>query len=130
MADAKKMVSLSVVAIVSGFYRAFVLQNLWNWFVVGALNASPIGYWQMYGINMLAQIVMERFDSWQDEERWTRTLAMLYMCVPEVKRNEADEYLKEQNEGEWMGTGMKVFGSLAGNTVTLGFGWLIHTVLM
>src|SRR4051812_48782256 len=38
---------------VSVFYRAFVLQYLWNWFGTLILHAPPAPYWAVVGIQLI-----------------------------------------------------------------------------
>jgi hypothetical protein len=113
-----------------GFYTTFVLQCLWNWFVVGPFKVSPIGYWQMYGIHMLIQMVIER-NTFEKDDHWRRTFAMLYLCVPSEKQEERwMKWLKTEHEDFWVKTGTAIFGKLAGSTTPLAIGWGIHTFLM
>jgi hypothetical protein len=39
-----------------------------------------ISYWQMYGFNMLLQMVLER-NTFVEEDRWNRALMMLYVSL-------------------------------------------------
>jgi hypothetical protein len=96
--------------------------------VVGPLNVSSIGYWQMYGINMLFQMFLTP-NTVQEDDRWNRALTMLYVCVPPEKVKETDEVLEEQNEKVWVKAGTFVFAKLVGNTIVLGIGWAVHTFL-
>jgi hypothetical protein len=45
------------------FYRAFVIQNLWNWFVSDALHAAKISYWQSFGIVITVYILAYKSDA-------------------------------------------------------------------
>ena len=39
------------------FYTAFVVQNLWNWFVASAIHGEDISYWQSFGALLIISIL-------------------------------------------------------------------------
>jgi hypothetical protein len=124
-----KAMRLWIFGMVSGLYTAFVLQSLWNWFVAPTLNVTQISYWQMYGFNMLLQMVLARSD-FVENDHWNRTATMLHACVKAERREDVDEELRGENESVWSKAGTDVFGKLVGNTVTLLIGFAIHVFLV
>lgn len=66
----KKTGWFSLVAIIVGLYTTFVLQSLWNWFVVTAFNIPSVSYWQMYGLVLLVTLISERSPEIAEEQRW------------------------------------------------------------
>jgi|ERR1019366_810742 integrase len=79
----KKTLWLSGISLVVGFYTTFVLQNLWNWFAVPALHVSNIGYWSMFGLNILIGLLFERGEKYEEDHRWKAAMTVLDACVPE-----------------------------------------------
>jgi hypothetical protein len=117
-----------IFGMIVGFYTTFVLQNLWNWFVVPTLHATEISYWQMFGLNLLLIVALEH-DTSLEEYHWKRALTMLYISVPSDKKDGVDETLKEEDENIWFNIGTKIFEKLGRNTFTLVLGWSIHSFL-
>jgi len=128
MKDIARGIPLLAIAVVVWLYTAFVMQQLWNWFVVGALNVPTISYWSMYGIVIIVGMFREK-DTMKDDDRWERAFTTLKACVPEYKRADIDEYVKEQKEGMLGRSWWLIVEKLFGNTFTLGLGWTIHTFL-
>jgi hypothetical protein len=123
-----KALRLWLFATTVGFYTTFVLQNLWNWFVVGALNVGPVSYWQMFGLNMIVAMVAER-NTIDEDNRWKRAGLLLFACLPDHKRRETEEEIKNEDEYVWFEAGWTVFSKLLTNTATLGIGWAIHAFI-
>ena len=119
---------LWIFAMIVGFYTTFVLQNLWNWFVAPALNVGMVSYWQVYGLNMLLQMILER-NTFTEEDRWKRALTMQYASVPSDRKEEVDEALNQETDNVWWQAGTEVFTKIIGNTAKLGIGWAVHTFL-
>jgi len=128
MKNVLRGISLWLVFVVVGLYTAFVLQSLWNWFVVGSLNVSSISFWSMYGVVLIVGVFREKQEL-SGDVRWERTLKILDYCVPQEKRYQLDEWLKEQSEGVFGRAWTFVWEKVFGNTVTLGLGWVIHSFL-
>ena len=124
-----KMAPVWFWAIIMGLYTAFVLQNLWNWFVTPALNFAHVSYWQMFGINLLVQMVRGR-DTIVEQDHWERAANMLYACVPPDKQQAVDEKLKATTEDVWVKCAVDIFSRSVGNTVSLGVGWVVHTLFL
>ena len=109
-----------------GFYSTFVFQSLWNWFVAGALNVQPVWYWQMYGMNLLVQLVTEP-NTFTDEARWKQSvLLMVLSAVPTDKKEAVDAEMKSQDDSVWLLGGVALFNKVAGYSGTLAIGWLVH----
>ena len=131
MMSIKKTVGFWGIALAVGFYTTFVLQSLWNWFAVPVLHVASVGYWAMFGLNILFGVIFGGNKSREDHFRWEGVLKMLDACVPEEKRVDVQEALKQEAEtGIWIDAGSMVFGQVVGNTLTLGIGWAIHSFLV
>ena len=122
----KRWTTLMCVGFLGHLYTAFVAMSLWNWFLASALNVHDISFWQMYGVIMLASIVIAQEDlAFKHDSQWELSERGFEVCVPEEKRAEYHEALhviKQNMTGLWALTG----GKIIGNTVTLLLGWLIH----
>jgi hypothetical protein len=124
----KKLVGTWGIAMVVGLYTTFVLQTLWNWFAVQALNAPAVSYWAMYGLMMLIHLVFEK-PPFEMDKKFKLISIVVDACVPDDKRHDVNELLKQEEEGlvpELMGM---IGGQAFGNTFTLGLGWAIHQFL-
>jgi hypothetical protein len=62
--------------------------------------------------------------------RWEKLSLMLNACIPEHRREELTEELKEVNKGLWCQIGTKIFGNIVGYSFTLGLGWVLHTFMV
>jgi hypothetical protein len=115
----------------TGLYATFVLQQLWNWFVVPALNVGAVSFWVMYGLHMFATLFTQQGDGgFQDEVRWEGITTMLDACVSEERRSDLSEQVKQQADGIWVKLGFKVFGRVFEYSATLAIGWGIHTAIL
>lgn len=123
--DLKKLCGVWAVSIVVGLYTTFVLQSLWNWFAVHGLNAPSIGYWTMYGLMLLVRLVFEP-PTFKEKEVFGRLEILIRACVPEEKRQELDETLKEEDKGFATRAGWSAVGQAIGASVALILGWAIH----
>jgi hypothetical protein len=54
----KKLGGTYAVALVVGLYTTLVVQSLWNWFAVKALNAPRVSYWEMYGLKTMLSLLL------------------------------------------------------------------------
>jgi hypothetical protein len=111
------------------FYTAFVVQNLWNWFVAEAVHGTEISYWRTLGF-MILIYVLRHYGSLEleREERWKQLLMMVEACVPPENKQEvrfANQKLKSQNSIN----NTTSIGEAAIGTIALGLGWVIHTFL-
>ena len=90
------------VALLSGVFRAFVLMNLWNWFVTAVFHIPAISFLQVWGISLV--IGLFSFDSNRfvtEQKRWNVLMTTLEHCVPEDKKEDLRQELKD-NLGDEM----------------------------
>jgi hypothetical protein len=106
-----------------------VAEHLWNWFAVGVLKATAIGFWQMYGLMLLLGLLVSRDYASEDAHRWTIVFMKLEAYLPEDKRSSVAAAMKEQEEQVWPGVGYAVLTKLFGNSLALVLGWAVHTFL-
>ncbi len=119
---------LWIVGLTVSLYKAFVLQNLWNWFAAIAFNVPSASFWVVLGLLWLVQLLTDRPD-FPLEPKWKYLFTVLDACVPEDKK----EILKEELEQVgplWVDAGLMVLGELAQNTFVLVLGWCVHTFLV
>jgi hypothetical protein len=109
-------------------YIAFVLQNLWNWFAVKALNVSGIGFWSTCGllimINLFANTLRE-----DNNEKWKGAYSLLEACVPEERREVVDEETRERIRMRWIHAASSAFEKIVGVTLAFFGGWIIHLLV-
>jgi len=91
-----------VLALTHGLklYKAFILEQLWNWFLAPALHLDPISYWIMCGVLLLIEAWREQKMIDGDDYK-TRTEAIMDLCGPSIT-----------------------------STVCLVVGWVIHAFLV
>jgi hypothetical protein len=125
-----KTIWLFLAGMVGSLYTTFVVQCLWNWFVVAAFHTTEISFWVMYGLIMLLRLFASEQDlEIAEEQRWTNLFTLLEYCVPSEFREEAMNQVKEKVEGMWVEFGAAAFGKLVGNTITLALGFCVHAFL-
>src|SRR4030095_15716360 len=128
MSAFKKWAFPYAIAFCVGFYTTFVLQSLWNWFAVPALNVPRLSYWGTYGLGMVIYCFKASPGEFvTNEHRWKIAMTMLQDCV----RPDREEHVKEELTiidhglvGEVWSINAAQFGA---QTFTLSVGWLIHT---
>jgi hypothetical protein len=108
---------------------AFLLQQLWNWFVIRALHLEPVSYWVSYGIFMLIN-VFSGYPVSVEDAKWRRTLLILNACVPYSEREELTHQLEIEKESDSLDAVSAIFGKVFGTSLTLGVGWAVHTFLL
>jgi hypothetical protein len=129
---AKKSILFWSVAIVGGLYTTFVIQNLWNWFVIEAFHLSQIPFWVMYGVVLTVGMFTHGEDQLisLDVHPWYKTVtARLEACVPDDKLEFVNQQIKEQKKQIWVELGALTFGKAVGNTFTFVIGWAVHAFL-
>jgi hypothetical protein len=117
-----------IIGIALKLYTTFVLQNLWNWFVVPAFQIPSISFWLMYGVLLLIGLVFPRSDLAQ-ESRWERTFMVLHECIPEDRREAVNEKVKESAQVGLMVLS-ETFNTLIGNTVILMIGFVVYVLFV
>lgn len=116
-----------LVAVLSGIFRAFVLMNLWNWFVTTVFHLSDISFLQVLGISLVISLFSYDSDRFvQEDKRWNVLMATLDHCVPDENKEILREELKSNFGDELADMWSTIGGSLIGYAITLGFGFLIH----
>jgi len=116
-------------SILGAIFRAFVLMNLWNWFVTTAFHISEISFLQTLGISLVISTFSSDAEKFtRDEKRWEVLMTTLEHCVPEDKKAELKEELKHYGDtvSEMWGA---VGGQFIGNAVVLFFGFIIHLLI-
>jgi hypothetical protein len=123
----KKFALLWCLAIAIRLYQAFVLMNLWNWFVAEAFHVSSISFLPMLGIVWFVQLLTEHPNR-DAEFFWKKAYALIDFCIPEEKREAAASLVEKMNsemwEELWTGAGQQMFGA----TLTLAFGFCVHLI--
>ena len=111
-----------------GVYTTFVAQCFWNWFAVPILPVSPISFLQMFGIIIFISFLNEK-DNSAEELRWEGVYKVLDACLPESKKQEIEEFVKEKQESVWADAGLKIFKKFSSNTIALIFGFVISALI-
>ena len=80
---------------------------------LSALHVASVGYWAMFGLNILFGVIFGGSKSREDHFRWKGVLKMLDACVPEEKRAGVQEELERGADiGIWIDAGSMVFGQV------------------
>lgn len=117
-----------IVGLVVGLFSTFVMQNLWNWFVVPAFNIHVILFWQMYGIFLLIDFLSDHIIA-ADDQRWKVALSLLDACVPENEREYTRGLIADMTVGIWQREFTHAFREIVGGGVVLTIGWVVHAFL-
>jgi hypothetical protein len=113
-----------------GFYKAFVLMHLWNWFVTPIFRVSTISLFQALGLFFVVVVCTDHYGV-REHEYWSkRIMAALDCCIPDDKKIDAKRILREGDEEGWRDLGSAHFDELVGTTVVLMLGWGIHAYLV
>ena len=139
--------AIFLLPLVSGLYTAFVLMNLWDWFVAPSFSLSQISFWMMYGLTLVVYVfrrpdyVRSRQSELRHEQRHKAITVMLNACVPAEQRTEMSNALKEIQEetqahpwkagfsgtsGTWRDSVIGEADRIIQNTFVLGLGFVIH----
>ena len=128
MNTARKVSLTFGVSLLVGAFKAFVLMLMWNWFVSPVFHTDSISFWQVLGLLWIVQLfVSQGVENPAETKRWENLFAVVDACVPEHKRGEVQELLKQNNEEIWLELGIHIFGQLTGYAVTLFLSWTVHT---
>jgi len=119
------------ISLLVGAFKAFVLMLMWNWFVSPVFHTDSISFWQVLGLLWVVQLFVDQSgENPAEAKRWENIFTVADACIPEHKREELQEQLKENNEGIWSQIGIHIFGQLTSYAVTLLLGWMVHTFLV
>ena len=113
--------------LVLSLYTAFVLMNLWDWFVAPTFNLSSISFWMMFGLTLVVRVFRSQGSG---AESWNRRSlqkieAMLDACVPDGQREGLKQKFKKIEGPVWLQV-MAPFDTLLGETFVLGVGFAVH----
>ena len=112
-----------------GLWTAFVVQNLWNWFLASAIHASELSYFEALGILLLVYLLKKQSrDRLEDEVRWNKVMAAVDVCVPPHRAEELKLALAKQETPGWLMV-LNIASEPLGATIVLGIGWVVHTFL-
>jgi hypothetical protein len=113
--------------VIGPFYLAFVVLNLWNWFVVEAIHGSTLSYGQAFGFVLIGYAVSFR-DA--DNKNWKKVFVIVNGCVRDDKQVAVDEAVAGEEKKEWLIDLVVVAIRFGIYTVILGIGWGIRNFLM
>jgi hypothetical protein len=124
-------VLLPLLSMAQPLYTAFVMRELWNWFVSEALHASPISYGQAFGLYMLVKLVMHRDDlKCLLDRRWEQLVPLLALCAPQDRSIEFETAVNgNKHEGAAMGLAVEYGDDISETvkaTLALVIGWFIQ----
>jgi hypothetical protein len=130
----RKFAFSTCIGVVIALYTTFVLQHLWNWFVVSAFHTFEISFWTMYGITLVVGLLIQ----WEDTTTFhqlkglTMMVEALEVCMPVDKREQLDEKFTEEMTGFgiWKEIGLRSLSKIARNTFVLVMGWAVHVFLV
>jgi hypothetical protein len=92
----KKPLAQFFVTILMQFYTAFVVMNLWNWFVTRAVHAPSIGYLTVYALLLIVQL-FRALPRQSEELKCKRLMIMLDACVRDSQRGAMADELRERS---------------------------------
>jgi hypothetical protein len=124
----KKFVWAALAGVAVNLYRTFVIQTLWNWFVVPTFKIGEISFLPMFGLVLLISIMRGWATDSPNELEWKMATHMLNACVPIEKREELAATLEREQKTIWNDLGTKSLGEVLGVTVGLVIGWVVHIV--
>jgi hypothetical protein len=113
-----------VVALLVSFYEAFVLQQLWNWFVVPTFHLDPSGYPTMLGIRLIV-FLFQTNDDGALNRKFQKLDLVVRACVPEEKQEALETAMKEMDGRLWNELKMWILGEFVGATISLILGAFI-----
>ena len=124
------MVWFTIVALVLSLYATFVLQQLWDWFLVPVLNVGPISFWAMFGLELLVKLATEPRDIGDKFDIWERGVKLLEVCVPDGRLQTFRALAKgDMDEDAWWRVGVTSFQSAFYYSFTLAIGWFVHLLI-
>jgi hypothetical protein len=106
----------------------FCVWKLCGWFLPQILPG--VSYWQAYGIILLVGLLRDDSGTQHDERnRWAIAFEVLDACVPENRIAEVRAKIADQVDEFWASAGIAAFTRILGNTITLGFGWIVASLI-
>jgi hypothetical protein len=118
-----------VFAIIQLFYKPFVIQNMWNWFLTGAIHGEDISYFHVFGITILVGLLTNRGEKGEELKRWDLLQSYVAAMVPPESKITIDSERKTLEDSIWY-SNADSFIDLGGSTIFLVIGWGIHSFLM
>jgi hypothetical protein len=113
-------------------YTTFILQKFWGWFITPIFDISSISFLEMYGLTLLINLFSEK-NSWGKAFGFDQMLdviiTILDSCVPENKKSQISEFLKEKKESILPEAIIAAVGRLFSLTVSLAIGWCVNRFL-
>lgn len=105
---------------------------MWNWFVSPVFHTENISFWQVLGLLWIVQLFigLDTGENPAKTARWENLFLILDACVPQEKREEVSESVKQKNDEIWGQLGIYLGGQFAGYTFTLVLGWAVHAFLV
>jgi hypothetical protein len=130
MGDKQKIWLAFAITLAMPFYTAFVVQQLWNWFVVPALHASELSYVMTVGLLLLVFLFKhsdsEGLDTKQRDDLLVAVLKEVNPRHPVLIAVEA----KEARLTRFLGSiGRSDANEALKGAICLALGWAIHTFL-
>lgn len=124
-----KVLGAMLVGLPVGLYTAFVAECFWNWFAVPALHLPEISFLQWLGLWWLIGLFVRPSSSSENDKRWTLSMSVLELCVPEGKQAALKELLEANPILTFLEAFSMIFGQVVGNTITLVLGFLLHLLI-
>jgi hypothetical protein len=99
--------------------------------LTAVFHIPAISFLQVWGISLV--IGLFSFDSDRfvtEQKRWNVLMTTLEHCVPEHKKEDLKQELKDNFGDEMTDMWASVGASVLGNSITLGFGFVIHLLVV
>jgi hypothetical protein len=126
-----KFLRTFTIGLLVGFYKAFVLMFLWNWFVPRILHVEEVSFWQMLMLLWIVHLIVGYLgDDTVNEMRWERLFLVVTLGVPQDQQEYAREELSVMNQEVWSRLGISCLAHIVEYTITLGLGWAVHGFLV
>ena len=109
-----------------GLYKAFVLMQLWNWFVSPIFHISSISLFQAIGLFFVVALCTNHWHELELEYWSKRMMALLECYVPDDKKERAKLVLERSDDEGWRALSIMHFNDLGSTTIILVLSWVIH----
>jgi hypothetical protein len=125
----KKYGFVWLAMLLGGVFRAFVLMNLWNWFVTAVFHVSEISFLHVWGISLVFSLFARDSDRFvREEKRWNVLMRTLQHCVPEHNIESVKQEIEDNFGDKMTDAWVSIGGHLIGNAFLLGSGFAIHVL--